>query len=137
MKSINIEKVMIVLAIVLALYMLLVVPANAQTEPVRTATLTWTAPAACADGSPITNCPVTGYIVEKQNGSTWSPIGTTAEGVRRFEQTNLALGTHTYRVLANSAAGPSAPSSSASKTIAVPGAPGSIVVTITVTVSTP
>jgi len=106
---------------------------QAQTaEPIRTATLTWTAPTACSDGSPIAQCAVTGYIIEKQAGSSWSQVGTTAANVLRFEQSNLPLGTHTYRVMASSANGPSSPSNAASKTIAVPGAPGSVVITVTV-----
>lgn len=107
--------------------------ANAQTVS-RQANLSWTAPTVCADGSTITNCVVTGYIVQKQNGTAWDEIGTTAATVRTYVDGNLPLGTYTYRVLANSANGPSAPSASASKTLAVPGTPGALVVTITVTV---
>lgn len=107
--------------------------AQAQTVT-RAANLTWTAPAACADGSAIANCVVRGYVVQKQTGNAWDTIGLTTPDVLKYTDGNLPLGTHVYRVLANSDGDVSAPSNTASKTFAVPGAPGSLVVTITVTV---
>lgn len=108
--------------------------AQAQTVT-RQAVLTWQAPTTCAGGSPISNCPVTGYSVQKRQGTNWVELGTTGAAVLTYTDRNLALGSHSYRVLANSAAGPSAPSNESTKVIDVPGAPGSIVVTVTVTVT--
>lgn len=135
MKSSTLKRIGIAAACLLALYALLIWPTHvdAQATPVRQATISWTAPTQCADGSPIAACPITGYTIEKQSGSTWSSIGTTAANVTQFVQSDLALGTHTYRVITNSATGPSAPSSSASKVIAVPGPATNITVTISCT----
>lgn len=102
----------------------------------RRAVLTWTAPTACAGGAPISNCPVTGYSVQKLAGTTWTQIGVTTANVLTYSDNNIALGSHRYRVLATSDAGPSAPSNEVTKVIDVPGAPGSVVVSVTVTVGT-
>lgn len=101
----------------------------------RQAVLTWVAPTACAGGAPITNCPVRGYSIQKQQGTTWVEIGTTTAAVRTYTESNIAIGSHSYRVIATSDNGPSAPSNEVTKVIDVPGAPGSVVVTVTVTVS--
>ncbi len=108
--------------------------ANAQTAT-RQAVLTWVAPTACAGGSALSNCPILGYSVQKRQGTNWVEIGTTAASVLTYTERDIALGSHTYRVLATSAAGPSAPSNEVTRIIDVPGAPGSVVVTVTVTVS--
>ena len=108
--------------------------AHAQTVT-RQAVLTWQAPTACEGGSAITNCPIRGYSVQKLVGTTWTEVSTTTASVRTFTHTNLPLGTHTYRVLATSDAGPSNPSNEATRIIDVPGAPGGIVITVTVTVT--
>jgi hypothetical protein len=108
--------------------------ASAQTVN-RRAVLTWQAPTTCAGGATITNCPVRGYSVQKLEGTAWTEIGTTTSTVLTYTESNLALGTHRYRVLATSDNGPSAPSNEVSKVIDVPGAPGSVVVTVTVTVT--
>ena len=108
--------------------------ASAQTVT-RQAVLTWQAPTACEGGSAITNCPIRGYSVQKLIGTVWTEIGTTTAAVRNYTHTNLPLGTHTYRVLATSDAGPSNPSNEATRIIDVPGAPGGIVITVTVTVA--
>lgn len=109
--------------------------ADAQTTTVRTATLTWTGPSACRSGSAIANCPVLGYSIQKQQGANWVEIGTTANNVLTYVDRDIALGTHTYRVLATSANGPSDPSNPGTKVIDVPGTPGNIVITVTVTVT--
>lgn len=108
--------------------------ASAQTVN-RQAKLDWIAPTACKGGTPLTNCPILGYSVQKLIGTTWTEIGTTTASVRTYTDSNLPLGTYTYRVLATSASGPSDPSNEVSKTIDVPGAPGSVVITVTVTVA--
>jgi hypothetical protein len=122
------------LIVAAALCLLFTGVAIAQTAT-RQAILTWQAPTACAGGSPITNCPIRGYSVQKRQGTTWVEIGTTTASVLTYTDRDIALGTHTYRVLATSDAGPSAPSNEVSKIIDVPGAPGSVVVTVTVTVT--
>lgn len=118
-----------------ALVLLLVsTPASAQTVT-RKATLVWTAPTTCKGGGAITNCPVRGYSVQKLVDNVWTQIGVTTATVLTYTDNNIALGTHTYRVLAISDAGPSDPSNEVSKTLDVPGAPGGVVITVTVTVS--
>jgi hypothetical protein len=108
--------------------------AHAQTVN-RQAVLNWQAPTTCEGGSAITNCPIRGYSVQKLIGTTWTELGTTVASVRTYTHTNLPLGTHTYRVLATSDAGPSNPSNEVTRIIDVPGAPGGIVITVTVTVT--
>lgn len=108
--------------------------ASAQTVN-RQAVLTWQAPTACEGGTAIANCPIRGYSVQKLIGTTWTEVGTTIASVRTYTHSNLPLGTHTYRVLATSDAGPSNPSNEATRIIDVPGAPGGIVITVTVTVT--
>lgn len=109
---------------------------SAQAQTInRKAVLAWTAPTACQGGSLLTNCPIKGYSIQRKIGTTWTEIGTTVANVLTFTEENLSIGTHTYRVLATSDAGPSSPSNEATKTIDVPGAPGNIVITITVTIS--
>lgn len=120
--------------VVAGLCLLFASVAMAQTAT-RQAVLTWQAPTACAGGSPIANCPVRGYSVQKRQGTTWVEIGTTTASVLTYTDRDIALGTHAYRVLATSDAGPSAPSNEVTKVIDVPGAPGSVVVTVTVTVT--
>jgi hypothetical protein len=60
----------------------------------RAATLNWQAPTQCTDNSAISNCAVTGYIIEKQSGTNWNAIGETAANVLTFQEQNLALGLH-------------------------------------------
>lgn len=108
--------------------------AHAQTAT-RQAVITWQAPTACAGGAALSNCPIRGYSVQKRQGSNWVEIGTTTATVLTYTERDLPLGSHTYRVLATSDAGPSAPSNETTRTIDVPGAPGSLVITVTVTVT--
>jgi hypothetical protein len=115
---------------------LLLAGTSAAQTVTRRAVLTWTAPSACDGGAPISNCPVTGYSVQKLQGTTWVQIGTTTAAVLTYTENNLAIGSHRYRVLATSDGGPSRPSNEVTKVIDVPGAPGSVVVTVTVTVET-
>lgn len=120
--------------VAVALCLMIAGIASAQTVN-RRAVLTWSAPTACAGGAAISNCPVRGYSVQKLQGTSWVEIGTTAATVLTYTESNITLGSHSYRVLATSDAGPSAPSNEVTKVIDVPGAPGSVVVTVTVTVS--
>lgn len=120
--------------VVVGFWLLVAGVANAQTVS-RQAVLTWQAPIACAGGAPIANCTVRGYSVQKRQGANWVEIGTTSASVLTYTDRDLPLGTYTYRVLATADAGPSAPSNEGTKIIDVPGAPGSLVITVTVTVS--
>lgn len=88
--------------------------------------VSWAAPTACNDGSPITDCPVTGYRVETAktcSAATWGLAGTTAANVMTLKATGLTAGLNCYRVKAQSANGDSNASTTASAT-AVPPAPG-------------
>lgn len=108
--------------------------ASAQTIN-RQARLTWTAPTTCDGGAALTQCPILGYSVQKLINGTWTQIGVTAASVLTYTDSNLPVGIHTYRVLTNSEAGPSRPSNEVSKPLNVPGAPGNLVITVTVTIA--
>lgn len=112
------------------------VSANAQTVN-RQAKLNWSAPTSCEGGlsNPAVNCPILGYSVQKLVNNVWTQIGVTTASVLTYTDSNLPVGTHTYRVLATSEAGPSAPSAQVSKPLNVPGAPGNLVITVTVTIT--
>jgi len=97
--------------------------------------ISWTAPTSCTDGSPITNCPITSYEVEKLSGTTWTRIASTTPAVLSFRHVAQPLGSHQYRALAVSAIGKSQPTNPVTAVIAVPNAPGSISVTVTVTIN--
>lgn len=109
--------------------------AYAQETTNRKATLRWTAPTACEDGSSLVQCPVLGYSIQKNIDDNWTQIGVTTADVLTYVDENLPLGVHTYRVLATSEAGPSLPSNEGSKSFNVPGAPGNLIITVTITVS--
>jgi hypothetical protein len=108
--------------------------AQAQTIT-RNLQLSWTAPTKCADGKPITDCPISSYGVLKLIGSTWTQIGTTLPAVTTYTDANVPLGTYSYRVVAKSATTTdSDPSNTATKVVNAPAA-GDIVITIVVTVT--
>lgn len=108
--------------------------ANAQTNlKWNEDQISWSGPTVCADGSPITDCPVTGYRVETAKSctaTTWSLAGTTAANVLTFKATNLTAGLNCYRVKAQSAGGDSAASAttSATATPPLPGTPTNVTV---------
>lgn len=96
---------------------LLALPVLAQ-EP--QATLTWKAPTAYTDGSPIdTLTPVT-YIVERRIDGVWTQMGIT--GFLTYADGGLTPGEHCYRVLAQVGTERSAPSITRCKTIPGSGA---------------
>jgi len=101
----------------------------------RQAVITWDAPSSCAGGGDLTLCPILSYSVQKLNDTTWTQLGTTTAAIRTYTDSNLALGTHTYRILARSEAGDSAPSLTVAKSFDVPGAPGNLVITITIEIT--
>lgn len=78
-----------------------------------------------------------GFRIERKIGTTgtYSQIGTTGPDVATFNDTTVALGTqYCYRVRAYNAAGDSAYSNEACATTpAIPVAPSSVVIVITVT----
>lgn len=103
-----------------------------------TVRLTWVAPTACVDGSPISACAITGY--EVRHAALQSDVFAVLQGVgatvTSLTLTDVAPGPHCYLVRANSAAGFSGNSNVACLTVPapVPGAPTNVTVTITVTV---
>lgn len=117
-----------------AVFFLGTTTAQAQTVN-RRATLNWTAPTVCKGGAALSNCVVVGYSIQRLMNNEWTQVGTTAANVLTYTEQNLSLGTHTYRVLANSAGGPSDPSNEVSKSFDVPGAPGNLVITVTITIT--
>jgi hypothetical protein len=107
---------------------------NAFAADVR---LNWTAPAACADGSPISACAVTGYEIQRAPAASEPFVVVRGVGVTTTATlTAVAPGTHCYRLRANSAAGFGEPSNVACVTVEAPkpGAPTNVTVTVTVTV---
>ena len=59
----------------------------------------------------------TGFLIERQNGASWTAVTTTAAGVTSFADTGLAPNTaYTYRVSAVNAAGTSAPTNTSTAT---------------------
>lgn len=114
----------------------LAVPVEAQTAVNRKAVLTWNAPTQCASGAAITQCAVSGYTVEKLTSGVWLGLANTAANVLTYTDENLAPGTYTYRVYAQSSmSSPSLPSNVVTKSLDSPGAPGNLVITITVTIT--
>lgn len=99
--------------------------AEAQTIARDAAKVTWLAPTQCTTGEAITSCPVTGYRLEKQSGTTWAMVTTVGATVLTYLHTGLPVGPATYRVIALSAGGESAASNVAVKVIpaAIPSAP--------------
>lgn len=97
--------------------------------------LTWTAPLTCSDGSPLAQCPVTGYKLEAAGScaaSVWNALATVGV-VTTYHAANLAPGTYCFRVRATSANGDSlpGPTTSGSQTTVIaplPGPPGGVTV---------
>ena len=99
-----------------------------------TVTATWTAPTTCADGSPISNCPITKYTVYAGlSGSAKTVIGTTAANVTGFSAVT-GPGNWCLQVSASSTGGESALSSEACIVVPVPapGKPSAPTLTLTV-----
>ena len=126
--------------VLVALAPLLAHSANAWNER----DLSATAPTACTDGSPIAQCPVTGYKWEAAgscSATTWNALGTTAANVVSYHASNLAPGPYCFRVKATSANGDSAPSPTTAQSQttvtqpppSIPNAPGTVVVAISPT----
>lgn len=124
------------------LWFLLGPPAFSQViKPWNTITVTLGAlPTTCADGAPITQCPVTGYRIERQLGSgAFAPIKTLGIGELSFDDKNLLAGKYTYRAVAlcptcaapfESAPSPISPGSTKTIAPAVPSPPGGVLLTV-------
>lgn len=88
--------------------------------------VSWNAPTQCTDGSPIGDCPITGYRLETAatpTATAWTLVTTTAANVLSFKLTGLTSGQHCYRVIALSGSKSSNPSNVACDTAEGP-APG-------------
>ena len=126
--KLNAKKAVIALGVVLLLSFW-AGHASAQTLKWSESRITWTAPQSCVDGSPITDCPITGYRIEtaaSATASTWSLVSTVGAAVLTHTATGLTAGTRCYRVFALSGSAMSPPSNVECKTTVgpAPGAPG-------------
>lgn len=106
--------------------------------------LTWTAPTQCAEGSPLTDCPITGYQLEVAQSCTatsWTPVATVPPDQLGFKHTGLTPGTRCYRViaLAETPSDPSLTTEDSIKTTVAPapGRPGVVIVSVSVTIEVP
>lgn len=62
-----------------------------------------TPPAKCSDEAPITECPVTGYIVQRRDvGGIWREVGRAPATQLTWQQTVTTPAEYCYRVLAES-----------------------------------
>ena len=95
----------------------------AQVSAWNEARVSWAAPTTCVDGSAISNCPVTGYIIESAStpaAATWAQAATVTASTTSRLFTGLVAGQHCYRVRAQATSGNSDPSSVVCKTISAP-----------------
>jgi hypothetical protein len=73
--------------------------------------VTWVAPTQCVDGTPITNCPVVSYQVERSNTATGTYVLAGTSTSLSFRHTVAVAGPTCYTVRSVSAGGASDPSS--------------------------
>lgn len=85
--------------------------------------LTWDAPTTCTNGQPISNCPVTGYRIERAAVSTGPYVAIGTSQTASFTHTGAAAGVNCYKVYALSATGDSEASQHACKTNVEPTQP--------------
>ncbi len=109
-----------------------VVPVQAQT-PLKWNEngISWAPATVCADGSPVSNCPLTGFRVEVSaaaTGASWFAVTTVGPTVVTYKAVVATPGTYCYRIVAVGTSGDSAPSSAPCKTNVAP-KPGAPVVT--------
>lgn len=134
MAHINLRSLLVIAFCLIGFQLIGVSSAHAQTAlKWNERQLTWTAPQACVDGSPISECPVTGYRVETAsacNAPTWTLIGSTDAVTVSFKASSLPAGTNCFRVKAKSAAGDGPPTNTVSVTVTgpTPGQPGTLTV---------
>lgn len=77
------------------------------------ATLSWKAPTGCANGGPITDCPLTAYEIERAVQSAnpvWASVLTVAPTLLTYKFTNIAPGKYLWRIKAASGSNVSVPS---------------------------
>lgn len=93
----------------IGLQLITVTSANAQTAlKWNEDQLTWVAPTTCTDGSPITDCAVTGYRIEtaaSATATTWSLVTTALATANTYKVTGLTEGPHCYRLASLSTKG--------------------------------
>lgn len=110
--------------VIIMLLALLIGVAQAQTQAWNENILNWEVPTGCTDGTPISNCAVTGYQVETAATATaanWTLAGTSV--ATTFTHRGVSAGPHCYRVRANSAGGSSGYTNVACKTNVEPPPP--------------
>lgn len=95
------------------------------TQPWDTNVLSWGAPTTCTSGVPVSNCPVTGYRVERSATATGAFAAVGTSPTTTFTHTSAAAGQNCYRAVALSAKGDSAPSNVFCKTNTPPSGPPS------------
>lgn len=111
--------------IVAALALLLVSGiASAQALRWNDDQLTWKAPSqtTCVDGSPLTECPITGYRIETSptpTATTWTLVATVAPNVFTYLRTGAPAGQSCYRFIALATTN-SAPSNAVCATAVAP-----------------
>jgi hypothetical protein len=100
-------------------------PFAAQAQQWDSNALSWSAPTTCTSGVPVSNCPVTGYRIERSATATgvFASVGTST--TTSFTHTSAAAGGNCYRAIALSAKGDSAPSNVFCKVNTPPSGPPS------------
>lgn len=102
-----------------------------------TLTITWTPPATCADGSPLTQCPIIKYTVYSGlSGAPKTVLTTTAPNVTTFAAKNTGPGNWCIQASASSTAGESTLTPEVCRVIAAPIVSPPSGVTLTVTADT-
>jgi hypothetical protein len=84
--------------------------------------LTWTAPTTCANGTPTTNCPTTGYRIEHRLSATgtWATVTTTGPTALTYTHVNLPVGDNYWRLFTVAASGESVPTNPVTKVVTAP-----------------
>jgi hypothetical protein len=114
----NIEK--LVMRTAVAVWFLCIAGIAQAQQAWDTNLVSWEAPTLCVNGLPVSQCPVTGYRVERAPSSsgTFAQVGTST-GLT-FTHTGAAAGVNCYRIIALSVTGNSGPSMVACKTNTAP-----------------
>lgn len=87
-----------------AILLLLLLDGRAWAQEIRwnEDKIDWTPPTQCADGSPLTDCPTTGYRIETASSPTatdWTVVTTVDASVTTYKTTGLSAGQHCYRII--------------------------------------
>lgn len=80
----------------------LVYPQPSAPTASGTARISWTVPTTCVDGTPISNCPITGYDVEQSTSPVDSFVSITTRSPEQtsYDVVNLSPGTYYFRIRA-------------------------------------